>query len=209
LNKPHSFSLPFRECWYPSYKYRNNPLFDYQNYHNTQSYDIVYLLPSLFIFILQCWRRDFIINEKPYGQKNQNKSIWTKEPEQLTLPDHTSSSTVFSGVRGARSLFFCVMFCRSLFVPLSFFFWPLYCLSFYLRLLITPLASSSCSYQRYLSTMDISSSFVWSFNTIFVLWDVFLNTLKIENFERWSFRCFDGLEHVLCFLVLFFNCMCW
>jgi hypothetical protein len=45
---------------------------------------------------------------------------------------------VFSGVRGALSLVFCAMFCRSLFVLLSIFFWPLYCLSFDLRLLITP-----------------------------------------------------------------------
>jgi hypothetical protein len=34
------------------------------------------------------------------------------------------------------------MFCRSLFVRLSFFFWPLCCLSFELQILITPLVSS-------------------------------------------------------------------
>ena len=57
----------------------------------------------------------------------------------LTLP-------VFSGVRVTRSLVFCVMFCRSLFVFLSFFFWPLCCLScFDLRILITPLVSSNFS----------------------------------------------------------------
>ena len=34
---------------------------------------------------------------------------------------------------------FCVVFCKSLFVVLFFFFWPLYCLSFFeLRFLITP-----------------------------------------------------------------------
>ena len=38
-----------------------------------------------------------------------------------------------------------VMFCRSLFVLLSFFFWPLCCLSFDLRILITPLVSSNSS----------------------------------------------------------------
>jgi hypothetical protein len=38
-------------------------------------------------------------------------------------------------------LAFCVMLCRLLFVLLSFFFWPLCCLSFDLRLLITPLVS--------------------------------------------------------------------
>jgi len=38
------------------------------------------------------------------------------------------------------------MFCRSLFVILSFFFWPLRCLSFFdLRILITPLVSPSFS----------------------------------------------------------------
>jgi hypothetical protein len=38
------------------------------------------------------------------------------------------------------------MFCRSLVVLLSFFSWPLCCLSFFdLRILITPLVSSSFS----------------------------------------------------------------
>jgi len=42
----------------------------------------------------------------------------------------------FSGVRVTRSLVFCVVFCRSLFVLLSFFFWSLCCLVFFdLRLL--------------------------------------------------------------------------
>ena len=34
---------------------------------------------------------------------------------------------VLSGVRVTRFLVFCVMFCRSLFALLNFFFWPLYC----------------------------------------------------------------------------------
>ena len=42
---------------------------------------------------------------------------------------------------------FICMFCRSLFVLLSFFFWPLSCLFFFdLRILITPLVSSNFSY---------------------------------------------------------------
>jgi len=50
----------------------------------------------------------------------------------------------FSVVRVTRSLLFCVVFCRSLFVLLSNFFWPLCCLSFFdLRLLIIPLISSN------------------------------------------------------------------
>ena len=44
-------------------------------------------------------------------------------------------------IHGARSLVFCVMFCRSLVVLLSYFVWTYHCLSF-LRLLIIPLVSS-------------------------------------------------------------------
>ena len=42
------------------------------------------------------------------------------EQELRTLSEHTSSPPLFSGVRVTRSLVFFVMFCRSLFVPLSF-----------------------------------------------------------------------------------------
>jgi len=52
-------------------------------------------------------------------------------------------STVCSGVRVAWSLVFCVMLCWSFSVRLSFFIWPLYCLSFFdLHLLINPLVPS-------------------------------------------------------------------
>jgi hypothetical protein len=53
---------------------------------------------------------------------------------------HMWSSRLF------QFLVFCVMFCRSFFVLLSFFVWSLYCPSFFhLRLLINPLVSSSFS----------------------------------------------------------------
>jgi hypothetical protein len=52
------------------------------------------------------------------------------EQELLTFLEHTSSP--------AQPLVFYVMFCRSMFVFLSFIFRPLYCLSFDGRLLITP-----------------------------------------------------------------------
>ena len=55
-------------------------------------------------------------------------------------------SLVFSGVRITRSLVVCVMFCRSLFVVFSFFFWPLCCLFFFdLLILINSLVSLSSS----------------------------------------------------------------
>ena len=67
--------------------------------------------------------------------------------ELLTLPKHPGSPTVVSGIRVARSLVFCVIFCRSLYVLLSLFFCSLYCLAFYdLRLLITLLGSSNLSW---------------------------------------------------------------
>ena len=56
------------------------------------------------------------------------------EQQLLSLPDHMTSLPVFRGIRVARSLVFCVMFCKSLFV---LFFWPLCCLSIDLQILIT------------------------------------------------------------------------
>ena len=63
------------------------------------------------------------------------------EQEMLTLPEHLSSHPVLRVVRVARFLVFYCMFCRSLFVHLSFFFWPLFSID--LRLLVIPLVSSS------------------------------------------------------------------
>jgi hypothetical protein len=64
-----------------------------------------------------------------------------------TFPEHQISLPIFSGVRVAWSLVFCVGFFRSLFVLLFFFFWPLSCLSFDLRILIIPLVSSNPSWE--------------------------------------------------------------
>ena len=57
----------------------------------------------------------------------------------------------FCGVHGAWSLVFCVVFCRSLFL---FLFFLLYCLSFDLRILITPLVSSNSSYPSRASELN-------------------------------------------------------
>ena len=53
------------------------------------------------------------------------------QQELLSLTEHLNSSPVFSEVCVTRSLVLCVKFCRSLFVLLYFFFWPLCCLSFF------------------------------------------------------------------------------
>ena len=52
-------------------------------------------------------------------------------------------------VRVTRSLVFDLMFCRSLFVLLYFFMWPLYCPFFFdLRILITLLVSSNSPWKK-------------------------------------------------------------
>jgi hypothetical protein len=42
-----------------------------------------------------------------------------EEQELLAIPEHLSSTPIFSGIRVARSLVFYVMLCRSLFVLLA------------------------------------------------------------------------------------------
>ena len=66
------------------------------------------------------------------------------EQELPTLPEHLGSPPVCSGVRVTRSLVLCVCFVDR-FVLLSFFCWPLCCLSFDVRVLIIPLVSSNSS----------------------------------------------------------------
>jgi hypothetical protein len=55
------------------------------------------------------------------------------------------------------------MFCRSLFVLLYFFFWPLNCLFFFnLRILITPLVSSNSSYLYIFNLLQDVRCTTWS-----------------------------------------------
>ena len=57
---------------------------------------------------------------------------------------------------GCKIFSFMCMFCRSLFVLLSFFFWPLCCLFFFdIQILITPLVSSNTSFDHSLKTVSI------------------------------------------------------
>ena len=63
----------------------------------------------------------------------------------VTLSELLSSPQVFSGVRVTRALVLCVCFVDCCLSFLSFFFWPLCCLFFDLRILITPLVSSKSS----------------------------------------------------------------
>jgi hypothetical protein len=92
------------------------------------------------------------------------------EQERPTLPEHLSTPLVFSG--GSRySIFsFMCMFCRSLFVLLYFFFWPLCCLFFFdLRILITPLVSSNSSYANGLFLNTILFCFLDMFYQLIIV----------------------------------------
>jgi hypothetical protein len=67
------------------------------------------------------------------------------EHELLTLLEHLSSPPDINGIRVARSLVLCTVFCKSVVALLSFFFLLLCYLYFFdLRLLITPLVLSVC-----------------------------------------------------------------
>jgi hypothetical protein len=85
--------------------------------------------PSFFPYMFWNVIELHVLMHLTYNNKLRYRVVCTKPPG-------------FGGVRVVRSLVFCAMFCRWLFVLFPLFFWPLCCLSFfYLRPLVTPLVS--------------------------------------------------------------------
>ena len=86
------------------------------------------------------------------------------------------------------------MFCRSLYVLLYFFFWPLCCLSFDLRILITPLVFSNSSSDEPNFKVYTSCHAIFSTNTRglpeppLVIWLVMhcLDSIKFIGFFLWK-----------------------
>jgi hypothetical protein len=78
------------------------------------------------------------------------------EQEILTLPEHMSSPRFLVGFVIFDLSFMC-MFCRSFFVLLYFFFWPLCCLFFDIRIVITPLVI----FKLFLLFNKRSGSYCW------------------------------------------------
>jgi hypothetical protein len=79
----------------------------------------------------------------------------------VSLQEHMGSPTVLSAVRFGRSLVFCVVFLRALFV-LLFFFWPLCCLSlFNSQILITPFGIFKLKHTRKYWSFE-NSNLTWS-----------------------------------------------
>jgi hypothetical protein len=82
------------------------------------------------------------------------------------------SSFKLSGVRVSQSFVCCVVFCKSLFVLLYFFYWSSYCVYFSdLRLLITPLVSSLIFHYFYMPLVS----------KISIFFSVFLDTVLYQD----------------------------
>ena len=95
------------------------------------------------------------INAFDYGKLHEIPNIlaafhmtWLLSEWRRKIWKHWNCTFKTSFYWGSCYSIFCFisMFCRSLFVLMSFFLWPLCCLSFFdLRILITPLVSSNPS----------------------------------------------------------------
>ena len=87
------------------------------------------------------------------------------------------------------------MFCRSLFVLLYFFFWPLCCLFFFnIRILITPLVSSNFGHCVVCSSSIYGFSLpLWYLQTLTIVLSVLLryadSDYPFDIFKRWPLCC--------------------
>jgi hypothetical protein len=110
-----------------------------------------------------------------------------------------SSPPVHSEVRVSRSLVFCVVLCRSLFVFLSFLFWSLFCLSLLdLRFLISLLVIVLSVPPRFtVSDFSVGHCFVCPstiYGFCFLFWSLyclsfFFWSLYCLSFFFWSLYC--------------------
>jgi hypothetical protein len=85
----------------------------------------------VFVFIYAYWCPTMFVSY------NRNTTGATIRAGSISLPEHLSAPVDLIGVRGAQSLVFCVEYCTSLLVFLSFFYWPLHCLSFFDLLIVS------------------------------------------------------------------------
>ena len=109
-----------------------------KHYYHCHSKSLVLPLQKYVVIIILCIRHSRLI----IGFVTRvTRLVSHVEQELFTVPVHPSSPPGFRGVRFPRSLYFCVMFYRSL-CP---FFWSLCCLSFDLQLLITTLVCGRTS----------------------------------------------------------------
>ena len=79
---------------------------------------------SLFPTILNYFRQ-ILVAFKYFVQSDWRIIVKTKD----SSCHRHNSVPILSGIRAAQSSVFCVVFCRPLFIILSFFVWPLHCLA--------------------------------------------------------------------------------
>ena len=152
MTSPPPFSIKYDIiCPNSLYKTCNNYLFRHDNhatiythYSNICQYAGSSILLTCRLLYIFCRQKHNPLQERMTNIFiNYNNKIKYHNQNQNPV-----MSLVFSRIHVARSLVFCVVFCRLLFVLLYFFYCPLCCLFFFdLRLLITPLLSSNFSCQ--------------------------------------------------------------
>ena len=133
-----------------------------------------------------------------YPSVVNNKNIVTLqvslvEQELCTLPEHMSSPPVFNGVRVARSLVLCVCFVDHmlLFVLLSFFFRPFFCLFFFeLWIMLTLLESLTSSQDNY-RLCKIVHTMSRQIKTVNILQENFM------QYKTNLWYCGNNLKHIL------------
>jgi len=104
-------------------------------------------------------------------------------------------------------LVFCVVICRSLFVLLSFFFWPLRCLLFDLWLLITPLVSSNFFFLCLLLAFYFFDQEKFS-NMLYVIARLF--SLKCNScMNNYSLYIYSKLDHCRIHVTIRLNYIPW
>ena len=121
---------------------------------------------------------------------NQGNTTGVTSGARTAYPSEAPEFTPgFSGVRVARSLVFCVVFCRSLFVLLSFFFWPLCFLSFFdLRILITSLWYLRFTDSDYLPLLSSNSSWHNKTRNVFQIQTSVVQLLALQHqYKRCSY----------------------
>jgi hypothetical protein len=107
------------------------------------------------------------------------------EQELFTLPEHMNSHPVFSEVCITWSLVFSVVFCRLLFILLSFSFWP-YCLSFFdLRILITPVSIFKLFLKNMLSYSLSQNAQLYT--SVFNRWMTISRNIKMMRKQRYFY----------------------
>ena len=114
---------------------------------------------------------------------------------------NSSSSLILMAFVLLNCYFVCLVFCRSLFVFLSFFFWPLYCLSFDLRFLITlTVSSTNLSYD--VLSMLVNLLYLLILINIFVIQYRMIKQLIITGVFFLSVNCGCNLLQRFCIFKL-------